>query len=275
MISRPPTDPTIQSPKAGGVWTFWAPKREDHLVAGILDASQTDIWLVPLLADTGWAADADIALAPDVLGYEALAPISSIGWVLLEQAAEPVGMLSEQHLRSVIDAREAFETDRRVPHPAGPAILSDKDPRKDAHHAREDDLRAYFDPWALLHSENELGPLVKGRREHFGIDLETWTDELDVDARTWRAFELGEADPDATIPAKALARALVSIDVLASLRVLELAGESVRKHHQAPEPGAAKARRRRGVRRPLRHDPEAAEQAAARYMSALAKELGL
>ncbi len=275
MTSRPPTDPTIQSPKAGGVWTFWAPKREDHLIAGILDVSQTDIWLVPLLADTEWAADADIALAPDVLGYEALAPICSIGWVLLEQAAEPVGMLSEQHLRLLTDAREAFEADRRVPNPAGPAILSDIDPRKDAHHAREDDLRAYFDPWALLHSQSELGPLVKGRREHFGIDLETWADELDVDARTWRAFERGEADPDATIPAKALARALVSVNVLVSLRVLELAGESVRKHHQAPEPGAAKARRRRGVRRPLRHDPEAAEQAAERYMRALAMELGL
>jgi DNA-binding XRE family transcriptional regulator len=275
MTSRPPTDPTPQSPKVGGVWTFWAPKREDHLIAGILDTSQTDIWLVPLLADTEWAADADVALAPDVLGYEALAPISSIGWVLLEQAAEPVGMLSEQHLRLLTDAREAFQANRRVPNPAGPAILSDEDPRKDAHHARQDDLGAYFDPWALLHSQNELGPLVKDRREHFGIDLETWADELDVDARTWRAFERGEADPDATIPAKALARALVSVDVLVSLRVLELAGESVRKHHQAPEPGAAKARRRRGVRRPLRHDPEAAEHAAGRYVRALAKELGL
>lgn len=272
---RPRIDLTAQSPKAGGVWTFWAPKREDHLIAGILDTRQTDIWLVPLLADTEWAADADIALAPDVLGYEALAPISSIGWVLLEQAAEPVGMLSEQLLRSLTEAREAFESDRRVPHPAGPPILSDKDPRKDAHHAREDDLHAYFDPWALLHSQHELGPLVKDRREQFGIDLETWADELDVDARTWRAFERGEADPDATIPAKALARALVAVDMLVSLRMLELAGESVRKHHQAAELGAAKARRRRGVRRPLRHDPEAAEQAAERYMSALAKELGL
>jgi hypothetical protein len=275
MTSGQPTEPRMQSPRVGGVWTFWAPKSEEYLVGAVLDTGETDILLAPLVADTDWAGDADVALAKDVLGYEALVLIWSVGWVLLEQAAEPVGMLSEEQVGGLTEAHEAWAEGRPIPNPAGPAIVVGQDPRKDAQAARADDLRAFFEPWALLQVEDELGPVVKGRREELGIDLERWSEELKVDAKIWRAFERAEADPDATIPTKALSRALVAVDLLVSLRVLELAGESVRRHHEAPEQGFAKARRRRGARRAARRDPAAAEEAAARYMEALAKELGL
>jgi hypothetical protein len=275
MTSGRPTEPTMQSPQVGGVWTFWAPKSDEYLVGAVLDTGETDILLAPLLADTDWAGDADVALAKDVLGYGALALIWLVGRVLLEQAAEPVGILSEEQVQTLRAAHEAWVQGTPVANPAGPAIAGERDPRKDAQAARADDLRAYFEPWALLHLGDELGPVVRGRREELGIDLGTWSEELEVDARIWRAFEQAEADPDAMIPTKALRRALRSVDLLVSLRVVELAGESVRRHYEAPEQGVAKARRRRGARRGPRRDPAAAEEAAARYMEALAKELGL
>jgi hypothetical protein len=275
MTPRQRTEPRISSLKVGGVWTFWAPKSDEYLVGAVLDTGETDILLAPLLADTDWAGDTDVALSKAVLGYEALGLIWLVGWVLLEQAAEPVGMLSEEQVGLLKAAYEVWTEGGRIPNPAGPAIMGEKDPRKDAQAARADDLRSYFEPWALLQSEDELGPVVKGRREELGIDLRTWSAELEVDARTWEAFERAEADPNATIPTKALRRALEAADLLVSLRMLELAGESVRRHFEAPEQGVAKARRRRGARRTARRDPKAAEEAAARYTEALAKELGL
>jgi hypothetical protein len=275
MTSGQPTHPTMQSPKVGGVWTFWAPKTDEYLVGAVLDARETDILLAPLLADMKWAGEADVVLAQDLLGYEALALVWLVGRVLLEQTAEPVGMLSEEQVGDLMTAHAAWAEGRPIPNPAGPAIAGEKDPRKDAQAARADELRPYFEPWALLHQGDELGPVVKGRREQLGIDLGAWSEELEVDARIWRAFEGAEADPDATIPTKVLRRALVAVDLLGSLRVVELAGESVRRHYEAPEQGVAKARRRRGARRGSRRDRAAAEEAATRYMEALAKELGL
>ncbi len=266
-----------QDPKAGGVWTFWAPRSEEYLVGGVLEAGETDLLLIPLLAETDWAVDADVALRRDVLGYEALALVWAADRVLLEQAVEPVGVLSEEHLGGLTAAYQAYRVHGRVPKSAGPPILKSTDPRTAAQAARADDLHVFYDPWAQLQVDDELGPVMRARREQLGIDLDPWCETIDVGLREWVAFEQAKADPRTTVAVKAMKRALAGLQLLASRRVLELAGASVRRHHEDMEQadGNAKARRRRGVRQPVRRDPAAAEEAAQSYMQVLAKELEL
>jgi len=273
----PATQPSAHSPAAGGVWTFWAPRSEEYLVGAVLETAETELLLVPILATTDWAVDADISLQIDVLGYEALVPIWAGDRVLVEQAVEPVGMLSEKQMTALGEAYSAWTAGEPVADPAGPPIAGSSDPRTDAQAARADDLAVFYEPWVQLHRADELGPVVAARREELGIDAGAWADELDVETRSWLTFEHGDGDPSATIPVKALGRALDELELLASRRVLELAGESVRKNHEdaAGATGAVKARRRRGVRQKGRRDPEAAEAAAQSYMAELAKELGL
>jgi hypothetical protein len=272
-----PTKAAGQPPKAGGVWTFWAPKSDEYLVGAVLEAGDEDLLLMPLLADVSWAAESDLLLSSDVLGYPALALIWAGDHVLLEQAVEPVGMLSEERLARLERAYDAFYGGEPLEDPAGPPVRSDEDPRPAAHAARADSLRVFYEPWAQLQAADELGPVLRARREEFGIDVHVWPERLDVDRRAWLAFEQAEADPSATVPVKALARALDELELLASRRVLALAGASVREHYvpviQATE--HAKARRRSGVRPRPRPDPAQANAAAEQYMEHLAKELGL
>jgi len=264
-------------PSSGGVWTFWAPAMDEYIVAAVLESGMDEVLIMPLLAETLWASEADIALDPGVLGYPSLAPVWASDRVLVEQAVETVSVLSEQHLAALTAGYDAFYAGERVADPAGAPVLSDEDPRLGAHAALADDLRPLYSPWSLLHVADELGPVLGQRRHDLGIELETWSEQVDLDSRVWGAFEAGEADPYAAIPVPALGQAVLGFGLLRSRRVVELARASVLTHHseEPVTPTAAQARRRRGIVPPRRRDPEAARAAADQYAAALEKELGL
>jgi hypothetical protein len=264
-------------PRSGGVWTFWAPEAEEYVVGAVLDAGATDVLVMPVLGQTIWAAEADIGLSPDVLGYEALAAVWASDRLLIEQAVEAVGVLSEERVDQLAAGYDAFLAGETVPESAGPPVLADDDPRLAAHAALADGLRAFYRPWSLLHVADELGPVMEHRREDVGLELDEFSDRLDLAPAVWAAFETAQADPVQGVPVKALAQAVRDLDLLVSRRVLALADASVRAHHVPPAQtvGIAKARRRRGFRpRAKQEDPSAAE-AAARYTAELARELGL
>jgi hypothetical protein len=271
--TAPSARPASPAPRVGGVWTFWAPDAQEYVVGAILEADATELLIVPVLLETSWAAEEDMVLSTDLLGYPALAPVWAADHVLAEQAAEAVDMLSETHLAAVTCAYDAFFAGEPLPEPGGPPILGDEDPRIAAHAAIADDLRKVYAPWAMLQVAEELGPVVAHRREELGVGLEMF----DVEPRDWRAFEAGMSDPAAAIPVKAMARAINALGLVASRRVLELARASVQAHHQAEGVAAAsaRARRRHGVTARSRRDPEAARAVADHYVEALAKEMGL
>jgi hypothetical protein len=264
-------------PEPGGVWTFWAPAMDECVVAAVLESGADEVLIMPLLAETLWASEADIALDPGVLGYAALAPVWASDHVLVEQAVETVSVLSEQHLAAVTAGYDAFYAGGPVADPAGAPVLSDKDPRLGAHAALADDLRPLYSPWSLLHVADELGPVLGQRRDDVGVELEAWSEQLDVEPRVWGAFEAGEADPYTAVPVSVLGQAVRGLGLLRSRRVVELARASVLAHHseEPVTPAASQARRRRGVVPPRRRDPEAARVAANLYAAALEKELGL
>lgn len=264
-------------PEPGGVWTFWAPAMDECVVAAVLESGADEVLIMPLLAETLWASEADIALDPGVLGYAALAPVWASDRVLVEQAVETVSVLSEQHLAAVTAGYDAFYAGEPVADPAGAPVLSDKDPRLGAHAALADDLRPLYSPWSLLHVADELGPVLGQRRDDVGVELEAWSEQLDVEPRVWGAFEAGEADPYTAVPVSVLGQAVRGLGLLRSRRVVELARASVLAHHseEPVTPAASQARRRRGVVPPRRRDPEAARVAADLYAAALEKELGL
>lgn len=264
-------------PEPGGVWTFWAPAMDEFVVAAVLESGADEVLIMPLLAETLWASEADIALDPGVLGYAALAPVWASDRVLVEQAVETVSVLSEQHLEALTAGYDAFYAGEPVPDPGGAPVLSDNDPRLGAHAALADDLRPLYSPWSLLHVADELGPVLEQRRDEVGVELEAWSEQLGVEPRIWVAFEAGEADPYTAVPVQALGQAVRGLGLVRSRRVVELARASVLAHHSEETVTAAarQARRRRGVVPPIRRDPKAARDAADQYAAALEKELGL
>jgi hypothetical protein len=273
---QPPTT-AGDTPRAGSVWSFWAPETDKYLVGAVLSAVAVEILVVPLLVETHWATENDIELPMDTLGYPALAPIWAADHVLAEQAVEPLNMLSERDLRSLSDGYEAIYSGRALADPAGPIVLGPEDPRIVAHAAIADDLRAYFAPWSELQGSEELGPVLHARREDAGIELEEWSENLDIAPATWTRFESAELDPHAEIPTAAIAKAIRFLKLVASERIVGLAHASVEAHHagRAIPQGAAMARRRRGVSSRPSRDPEMARAAADSYAAALREELGL
>lgn len=268
-------------PRRGDVWAFWAPKTEEYLVGAVLDAAATDVLVVPVLEQTIWAADADISLSADVLGYEALAAVWASDRVLVEQAVEAVDVLSEEHVDQLAAGYDAFLAGDTIPEPAGPPVVADDDPRLAAHAAAADGLRAFYRPWALLNVSDELGPVMEHSREDVGMALDEFSERLDVAPAVWAAFEAAQADPVQSVPVRALARAVRELDLLVSRRVLVLADASVRAHYVPPAQavGIARARRRRGITSGSRHGfgatAEDAKAAAESYVARLAEELGL
>lgn len=272
-----PAPHTGPRPQPGGVWTFWAPSSDEYVVGAVLDGDDTELLIVPLLMDFDWASEEDILLTADVLGYPAVAPVWAGDHVLVEQAAEAVDMLSEEHLSWLLSAYDAFFAGEPIDAPSGAPVLGDADPRIDAHAAIADELRGLYVPWAMLQGADELGPVIAQRRDELGIDLKQWSENVDVDERYWCAFEAGKAAPDAHIPIPALARAVRELGLLPSRRVVQLAHASVENHGggDSVRGAPAFARRRRGVVPRAPRDTEAASAAADRYAAALAKELGL
>lgn len=285
--SEPAVEPDAESvtriaasgpaPAPGGVWTFWAPMIDEYVVAAVLGCDETEILIVPLLTETQWASETDVALSRDVLGYEALAPVWAGDHVLLEQAVEAVSVLSEPRLDELTAGYDAFFSGEPVADPAGPPVLTSEDPRIDAQAALADALRLLYSPWAQLQVAEELGPVLAHRRGDVGIDLETWSTQLGLEPAVWASFENATADPYSVIPIAAMGKAVRGLGLMESRRVLELAHASVLAHHvgESLTGGRAHARRRRGVVPRPRQDPQAAAAAADRYAEALAQELGL
>lgn len=270
----PTADPP---PRPGGVWTFWAPGAEEYVVGAVLGVGAADVLVMPVLEQTKWASDADIGLSADVLGYKALAAVWASDQLLIEQAVEAVGVLSEEHVSQLTAGYDAFFAGQALAESAGPPVLGDDDPRLGAHAALADGLRAFYRPWSLLNVADELGPVMQHRREDVGMELDELSERLDLAPTAWAAFETAQADPVQTVPVKALARAVRDLDLLVSRRVLALADASVRAHYMssAQTVGIAKARRRRGFTPPARQEDPSAAEAAARYTAELARELGL
>jgi DNA-binding XRE family transcriptional regulator len=267
----------VSSPEPGVVWTIWAPRAEEYLVAAILEANEEDMLILPLLSEGRWASEADVELDPDVLGYRAIAPVWASDRVLVEQAVEAVDKLSETCLESLSAAFDAFIAGEPLQASTGPGILSDEDPRLHEQAAVADWLRSWYSPWGILQGAEELGPVLAARREELDIDQEGLSDELGVEPQTWAAFEAATADPRAAVAVRVMARAIGELEILPSRRVISLAESSVRAHNEGLDVSgpAAMARRMQGTRRTSRRDPEVVEAAAREYGAALEKELGL
>lgn len=276
-VVAPTRGRTNNHPDAGEIWTFWSPAMEEYVVGAVLEAQRTECIVVPVLHETVWAADADLSLSSDLVGYPALAPLWAGGRLLPEQAVDELAAFPEDELQRLTAAHEAFRSGERIDDPAGPPILHERDPRLGAHVAITDEMRRLYEPRAMLSVADQLGPVLAHRREALGISIDAWRAELDLDSPLWAAFEAGEADPYASIPVNFLARAIDRLGLLASRRLIELARAAVLANH-VPEQlsdGPALARRRRGFVSRRRPDAAAARDAADRYTDALAKELGM
>lgn len=266
-----------REPTATEVWTIWAPHVDEYLVAAVLARDDEEVLVLPLLPVGEWGAEADLQLDQAVLGYPAIAPLWAVDRVLVEQAVEAVDVLSESWTAQLCDAVSAFESGGEILSPVGPEILSDEDPRIDAQVALAEWIRPWFEPRGALRRGEELGPVLAERREELGFATEQLTEEIDVEVKTWRAFEEGRSDPHETIPVRVIARAVRTLQLLPSRRILSLARESVELHNRSVAVGGprAMARRMQGSTSRRGRDKEAVAKAADDYAEALREALGI
>lgn len=264
-------------PEPGGIWTIWAPEVDEYLVAAVLDASDEEALVLPLLPLASWAAEADVELDAAVLGYAAIAPIWASDRVLVEQAIEAVDVLSEELAASLIGAYDAFFAGERIDAKTGAPIINDSDPRLGVQAAIANDLGAWYLPWSMLQGAEELGPVIGQRRDELGIELEPWSEHLGIVSKVWRSFESGETDPYEAVPVATMARVVRELGFLSSRHLVALAESSVlnNNHGEDPAQPQARARRRRGSTRSSNRNIEVVQAAAKQYGASLAKELGL
>lgn len=272
----PPPTRSAGSLEPGAVWTIWAPEVDQYLVAAVLEATDEEALILPLLPWVSWASEADIELESEVLGYAAIAPLWAGDHVLAEQAVEAVDVLSESCFAILSRAYDAFFSGEPIDAATGVPILSDGDPRIEAQAAVADELRPWYLPWSSLQSAEELGPVMEQRRDELGVELDSLSEEVGVDSKAWRAFEAGESDPYATVPVSALARAVRRLRLVTSRRLISLAHASVLANNEGQSSTQpALARRRRGSKRKRSRDPDVVRAAADEYANSLAEELGL
>ncbi|MDX6589547.1 MAG: hypothetical protein QOI84_821 [Solirubrobacterales bacterium] len=275
-LGMPPTGGD-REPRAREIWTIWAPRIEEYLVAAVLERDEEEALVLPLLSLETWGAEADVELEQEVLGYPALAPLWAVDHILIEQAVEAVDILSEEWIAQLVADVTAFESGEQIASRTGPEILGPDDPRIDAQVALAEWIRPWFDPRGALQRGDELGPVLAERREELGVTSEELSKEIDVETKTWSAFEAAKADPFETVPARAMALAVQGLGLLPSRRVVSLARESVENHNKGIATGGprAMARRMEGSTAQSGRDKEAVAKAADDYAEALAKALGI
>ncbi|MGI8411620.1 MAG: hypothetical protein ACR2LV_02850 [Solirubrobacteraceae bacterium] len=214
-----------QSEVAAGSVVLLSDFQVDELLPAVVRRMSEDaLTVVPVSGDVHLATEWDLLLAPELLGYPAMAQVWNFGTALPEQIAEIAAVLGERE-RAGLDALAQVARGAGVfPDglPVGPPTLDDGDPRL----LHQDDQASlayrFWQPALALAGAETLGQLVHHRREELGVTVSQL--ESVVDASGWLdALESDRLDLRRALPAGALAAVLRGLRVGASRRLARIA----------------------------------------------------
>jgi hypothetical protein len=137
----------------------------------VVAETEDGLAVVPVTADVAMAAEWDVVLPTELLGYRAVAEVWNYGTILPEQVHDLIASVPpaiQNDLRRTLRAARAGEST-----PAdvvtGPPVLDDADPRLLFQDAEADTLRRFWAPVLALSGAATLGELVRHRRTELGL----------------------------------------------------------------------------------------------------------
>lgn len=258
-------------PIPGSVHGVWAPASDTFLVAVIVAVDDEAATVLPVSSETWAAADEDVVLGDDSLGYPAMVECWNRLDVLREQVAERVADPSAA-LTVIAQAGPAGAGATA----AGPPITTVADPRAASRAAEAERVRPYAEPLQRLRAAAGLAGVVRRRREEQAEDLESVAGVIDLAPTQLGRLEAGDLDLCADLPIATLGRLVEHLGLQPSRRLYALVEEAAFRTFRSPGYGEARAvaRRRGGRRRRARRQPQEVRRDHARqYAEALSRRI--
>ena len=195
------------------------------LLAVVAIATSDDaVSVVPLSPSVEQAAEWDLEVPVDALGYRAIAEVWNYGTILPEQCREIVATVTPGILNALHQLSRAALAGSPVPAElaVGPPVLDDCDPRLLFQDSEADIAHSFWEPALALAGAATFGEFMRHRREDLDLapsDLEAtagssgWLVDVEADA-----LDLRQA-----LAPKALARVLRRLQVGATSRLRAIA----------------------------------------------------
>lgn len=272
---RPRADP--RSPVAvGAVHTVAAPGQDVFLLGLVIDHDSRQATVMPLSTEVHWAADWDVLLDEDVLGY----PVMVEAWypldVLAEQLTEQLAVLEQAELFVDLYDRSLDGTDAPQGLPEGPLIGSEDDPRLLFREQERERVRAYGEPARVINMGESLGQVLVAVREERGRAAEEVADAAGLELASLRRIEEDREDLRAGVSVKIFKSLLAELELPASEAFLGYVEEAAFLNDRGgvEEQGAVYARRRQRARPRQDRGSEAERRARAKaWVDLLQQEL--
>ena len=266
----------IDQLEPGQILAFSFGQLEQLLVAAVLDADAEEAVVAPLSDQPELAAEWDLLLPPEVLGYPVMAEVWNHGHVLVEQAYELLAALAAEQLGALDQLYEAALAGTEPPADAatGPVAAGPEDPRVLYQDQERERTGPFWQPAEFLHQAGTLGALVYSAREAHAVEPDEvedlvarpgWLDELEHD----------RLDLERELPVPALRRLMERL----AIPLHEGTGALVRQAFERTcvddtAAGLVLARQRTGSRSgPRRPSREDARRRSKRYLDKLITEM--
>jgi len=267
----------IDQLEPGQVLAFSFGQLEELLVAAVLDADAEDAVVAPLSSQPELAAEWDLLLPPEVLGYPVMAEVWNHGHVLVEQAYELLATLSAEQLGALDQLYEAALAGTEPPADAatGPIAAGPEDPRVLYQDQERERTGPFWQAAEFLHQAGTLGELVHREREAHAVEPDE-VEDLVEDRPGWLdELEHDRLDLERELPVPALRRLMERLVI----PLHEGTGALVRQAFERTcfddtAEGLVLARQRTGSRSgPRRPSREEARRRSKRYLDKLIKEM--
>lgn len=249
---------------------------DEFLLAAVIERDEFEAIVAPLSEELELAAEWDLFVGPQGIGWPAVAEVWNAGAVLLEQVEETIGHLSDEDAQRLGDLYEASLDGTRTSLPrewTGAPITGGEDPRILHQEEAFEFARTYYVPASTFTDVGSLPSLLEQCASERNLTLHDVQDRLAEDAPWLSAMANRTVDLPAEAPATILVRVLKELDIPICRRVVDLVHRQAYQTSSGSYPSAARlARRRRGVAsRVAAPTAEERQAAALSYVQGLAK----
>jgi transcriptional regulator with XRE-family HTH domain len=274
-VWRPRADP--RSPVAvGAVHAVAAPGQDLFLLALVIDHDDQQATVMPLSTEVHWAADWDVLLDENVLGY----PVMVEAWypvdVLAEQLTEQLAVLEQIELFVDLYDRSLAGTHSPLDFPEGPPITSEDDPRLLFREQERKRIRPYGEPARVINMGESLGQVLVAVREERGRAAEEVAGAVGLELPSLKRIEEDREDLRAGVSLTIFRSLLSELELPVSEAFLGYVEEAAFLNDRGgvEEQGAVYARRRQRARPRRDRGSEAERRARAKaWVDLLQQEL--
>lgn len=264
-------------PEPGDVVSIFAPDSEVFLLGAVIRVIDGDALVAPISDETRYAAEWDLIVSQDVLGYEAIVELWNATSILVEQLKERIATIT--NALDIASAFAAFESGDAVPAGVydGPPIVSGKDSRLGFRELEKDRVQPYAEPAALFASAETLGETLHFARDLLGLEIEDLSAASGIDEPLLVRIESDKQDLQGKVAIPHFIRLMRALSIPQSARFFSLAREAAWANASPRhfEKGVAFARRRASKRSTDKSiTDEERDQIADEWIESLRRQLG-